>query len=77
MEAADGRVILFLVIAIALFIAGRRYQTLVATRQAWRDAMRLVIARRQVAASATRSMLWMAVVTGFVLWLVANLNRLM
>ncbi|MFG1945448.1 hypothetical protein [Nonomuraea sp. NPDC048826] len=77
MEPADGRVILFLIIAIALFIAGRRYQTLVATRQAWRDAMRLVTTRKQVAASATKSMLWIAVITGFVLWLVTNLNRMM
>ncbi|MGI5274302.1 hypothetical protein ACQEUU_34555 [Nonomuraea sp. CA-218870] len=77
MESEDGRVILFLVIAIALFIAGRRYQTLVTTRRAWRDAMRLVITRRQVAAGATRSMLWVAVITGFLLWLVASLNRVM
>ncbi|MDA0638570.1 hypothetical protein OUY22_34620 [Nonomuraea sp. MCN248] len=77
MESEDGRVILFVVIAITLFIAGRRYQTLVTTRKAWRDATRSVITRKQVAADATRSMLWVAVITGFILWLVANLNRMM
>jgi len=76
-ETEDGRVILFFIIAVAVFVAGRRYQTLITTRRAWRDTRHLLTARKQVAANASRSMVWVAIVTVLVFWLVANLNRLM
>jgi hypothetical protein len=76
-EPADGRVILFFIIAIAVFIAGRRYQALVSSRQQWKAAMKVVATRRATASGAAKSMLAVAAITLFVFWLVTNLNRLM
>ncbi|MEU4576883.1 hypothetical protein ACBI99_35545 [Nonomuraea sp. ATR24] len=77
MNSSDGRVILFLIIAVTVFVAGRRYQSLISSRQVWRDTMKAASARKLVASNAARSMLWVGVVTLFVFWLVANLNRIM
>ena len=77
MESADGRVILFVIIAITVFIAGRRYQTLISSRRMWRDTLKAASARRLVAANAAKSMIWIGVLTLIVFWLVANLNRLL
>ncbi|NRQ36882.1 hypothetical protein HII36_34340 [Nonomuraea sp. NN258] len=77
MEPADGRVILFIIIGIALFAAGRRFQTMLLTRRVWRDTARTVTVRKEVAKSAFKAMIGMALIAVFVIWVALNLNRVM
>ncbi|MET7337288.1 hypothetical protein [Nonomuraea sp. NPDC005650] len=77
MEPADGRVILFIIIALAVFALGRRFQTMIIMRQVWKQSAKQVTARKVVANNAARSMLGITVLAIFVVWLVLNLNRVM
>jgi hypothetical protein len=76
-EPADGRVILFIIIGLAVFALGRRFQTMVIMRQVWKQSAKQVTARKVVAHNAARSMIGITVVAVFVVWLVLNLNRVM
>ncbi|NBE94374.1 hypothetical protein FE391_11245 [Nonomuraea sp. KC401] len=77
MEPADGRVILFILIAFAVFALGRRFQTMVIMRQVWKQSARQVSARKAVANNAAKSMIGITLLAIFVIWLVLNLNRVM
>ncbi|SEH02560.1 hypothetical protein SAMN05444920_12798 [Nonomuraea solani] len=77
MEPADGRVILFILIALAVFALGRRFQTMVLTRQVWKQSARQVVARKVTAHNAAKSMIGITLTAVFVIWLVLNLNRVM
>ncbi|MBF8185970.1 hypothetical protein ITP53_09470 [Nonomuraea sp. K274] len=77
MEPADGRVILFIIIGLAVFALGRRFQTMILMRQVWKQSARQVMARKEVANNAAKSMIGITVIAVFVVWLVLNLNRVM
>ncbi|MEV0164600.1 hypothetical protein ACGFJC_38415 [Nonomuraea fuscirosea] len=77
MEPADGRVILFVLIGIAVFALGRRFQNMIVMRQVWKQSAKQVTARKVVAHNAAKSMIGITVVALFVIWLSVNLNRLM
>ncbi|MFG6197209.1 hypothetical protein [Nonomuraea sp. JJY05] len=77
MEPADGRVILFIIIALAVFALGRRFQTMIIMRQVWKQSAKQVTARKEVANNAAKSMIGITVLAIFVVWLVLNLNRVM
>ncbi|MFC4122735.1 hypothetical protein [Nonomuraea zeae] len=77
MEPADGRVILFIIIALAVFALGRRFQTMLIMRQVWKQSARQVSARKEVAHGAAKSMVGITLLAIFVVWLVLNLNRVM
>ncbi|MFG1706466.1 hypothetical protein ACFLIM_25050 [Nonomuraea sp. M3C6] len=77
MAPADGRVILFIIIALAVFALGRRFQTMIIMRQVWKQSARQVTTRKEVAHNAARSMIGITLVAIFVIWIVLNLNRVM
>ncbi|GAA3551134.1 hypothetical protein GCM10022419_034290 [Nonomuraea rosea] len=77
MEPADGRVILFIIIGLAVFALGRRFQTMLIMRQVWKQSARQVSARKVTAHNAARSMVGITLIAVFVVWLVLNLNRVM
>ncbi|MGV9380041.1 hypothetical protein ACWDRB_29770 [Nonomuraea sp. NPDC003707] len=77
MEPADGRVILFIIIALAVFALGRRFQTMIIMRQVWKQSAKQVTARKAVANSAAKAMIGISLLALFVVWLVLNLNRVM
>ncbi|MFI6739992.1 hypothetical protein ACIBI9_44315 [Nonomuraea sp. NPDC050451] len=77
MEPADGRVILFIIIALAVFALGRRFQTMIIMRQVWKQSAKQVTARKEVANNAAKSMIGITLLAIFVVWLVLNLNRVM
>ncbi|MER7502728.1 hypothetical protein [Nonomuraea pusilla] len=77
MESADGRVILFILIGIALFALGRRFQEMVTSRQNWKHTAKQVTARRDTAFQAVRSLIGFGLIAVFVVWLVLALNRQM
>ncbi|MEU6783484.1 hypothetical protein ABZ912_30180 [Nonomuraea angiospora] len=77
MEPADGRVILFIIIALAVFALGRRFQTMIIMRQVWKQSAKQVTARKAVANSAAKAMIGITLLAIFVVWLVLNLNRVM
>ncbi|GAA2842727.1 hypothetical protein [Nonomuraea rubra] len=77
MESADGRVILFILIGLAVFALGRRFQAMIIMRQVYKQSARQVTARRTTAHNATKSMIGVTLVVIFVIWLVLNLNRIM
>ncbi|MEW1846665.1 hypothetical protein AB0392_52690 [Nonomuraea angiospora] len=77
MEPADGRVILFIIIALAVFALGRRFQTMIIMRQVWKQSAKQVTARKTVANNAAKSMIGITLLAVFVVWLVLNLNRVM
>ncbi|GAA1672419.1 hypothetical protein GCM10009733_081980 [Nonomuraea maheshkhaliensis] len=77
MEPADGRVILFILIGIAVFALGRRFQNMIIMRQVWKQSAKQVTARKVVAHNAAKSMIGITVVALFVIWLTLNLNRIM
>ncbi|MEV0387888.1 hypothetical protein [Nonomuraea sp. NPDC050643] len=77
MQPADGRVILFILIGLAVFALGRRFQTMLLTRQVWKQSARQVTARKVTAHNAARSMIGITLFAIFVVWLVLNLNRVM
>ncbi|MEV0828013.1 hypothetical protein [Nonomuraea rubra] len=77
MESADGRVILFILIGLAVFALGRRFQAMIIMRQVYKQSARQVLARRTTAHNATKSMIGVTLVVIFVIWLVLNLNRIM
>lgn len=77
MEPADGRVILFVLIALAVFTLGRRFQAMIIMRQVWKQSAKQVVARRTTAHNAAKSVIGIALVALFVAWLVLNLNRVM
>jgi hypothetical protein len=76
-EPADGRLILFILIALAVFVLGRRYQAMITMRQVWKQSARQVTARKTVAHNAAKGMIGVTLVAIFVIWLVINLNRIM
>ncbi|MEU7739844.1 hypothetical protein [Nonomuraea sp. NPDC049158] len=77
MDASDSRVVvLFIIVALALFVAGRRFQSMVSARQAWRHSMRAVPIRRQSTGSAVRVMFGVGVVVVIAFWFVTNLQSL-
>jgi hypothetical protein len=77
MDTSDGRiVVLFIIIAFALFVAGRRFQSLVSARQAWRHSMRAVPIKRQSTGSAMKVMLGVGVIVVVAFWFVTNLRVL-
>jgi hypothetical protein len=76
-EPADGRVILFIIIGLAVFALGRRFQTMLIMRQVWKQSARQVSARKVTAHNAARSMVGITLIAVFVVWLVLNLNRVM
>ncbi|MFI7640539.1 hypothetical protein [Nonomuraea sp. NPDC049400] len=77
MEPADGRIVLFIIIALAVFALGRRFQNMIIMRQVWKQSAKQVVARKEVAQSAAKSMIGITLVALFVVWLVLNLNRVM
>ncbi|MCP2365289.1 uncharacterized membrane protein YbaN (DUF454 family) [Nonomuraea thailandensis] len=77
MEPADGRVILFILIGLAVFALGRRFQAMIIMRQVYKQSARQVMARRTTAHNAAKSMIGITLVVIFVIWLVLNLNRIM
>ncbi|MCA2223299.1 hypothetical protein AB0L53_52060 [Nonomuraea sp. NPDC052129] len=77
MDASDSRVVvLFIIVALALFVAGRRFQSMVSARQAWRHSMRAVPIRRQSTGSAVKVMLGVGVIVMIAFWFVTNLQSL-
>jgi uncharacterized membrane protein YbaN (DUF454 family) len=76
-EPADGRVILFILIGLAVFALGRRFQAMIIMRQVYKQSARQVMARRTTAHNAAKSMIGITLVVIFVIWLVLNLNRIM
>ncbi|MEU8359265.1 hypothetical protein AB0C27_24945 [Nonomuraea sp. NPDC048882] len=77
MEPADGRVILFILIGLAVFALGRRFQNMIIMRQVWKQSAKQVTARKVVAHNAAKSMIGITVIALFVIWLTLNLNRIM
>ncbi|MEV0615188.1 hypothetical protein AB0I81_17835 [Nonomuraea sp. NPDC050404] len=77
MEPADGRVILFILIGLAVFALGRRFQSMIIMRQVWKQSARQVLARKEVAHNAAKSMIGVTLLAIFVIWLALNLNRQM
>ncbi|MBT2228354.1 hypothetical protein [Nonomuraea sp. NEAU-A123] len=77
MDTSDSRiVVLFIIVALALFVAGRRFQSMVSARQAWRHSMRAVPIRRQSTGSSVRVMLGLGVIVVIAFWFVTNLQNL-
>jgi hypothetical protein len=74
---ADGRVILFVLIGVALFALGRRFQSMIIFRQVWKQTQRQVSVRRTTAHKAAKGVIGITVVAIFVVWLAINLNRIM
>jgi hypothetical protein len=72
---ADGRVILFLIIGLALFALGRRFQNMIMLRQVWKQTQRQVSVRRETAHNAAKALIWGSLIVMFVIWLAINLNR--
>ncbi|GGS76891.1 hypothetical protein ACFFV7_07845 [Nonomuraea spiralis] len=77
MEPADGRVILFVLIGLALFALGRRFQNMIMLRQVWKQTQRQVTVRRETAHHAVKGLVGVTAVAAFVIWLAINLNRIM
>jgi uncharacterized membrane protein YbaN (DUF454 family) len=76
-EPADGRIILFLLLALAVFSLGRRFQNMITMRQVWKQSARQVTARKVTAHNAAKGMIGITFLAVFVIWLVVNLNRVM
>ncbi|MFD1536768.1 hypothetical protein [Nonomuraea guangzhouensis] len=77
MDTSDSRVVvLFIIVALAVFVAGRRFQSMVSARQAWRHSMRAVPIRRQSRGSSFKVMLGLGVVVVIAFWFVTNLQML-
>ncbi|GAA1716146.1 hypothetical protein AB0K40_23530 [Nonomuraea bangladeshensis] len=77
MGTPDGRVILFILLGVALFALGRRYQNMITMRQVWKQSARQVTARKVSAHQAAKAMIGITVISAFIVWLVFNLNRVM
>lgn len=77
MEPADGRVILFVFIGLALFALGRRFQNMIMLRQVWKQTQKQVSLRRETAHNAAKGLISITAVAVFVIWLAVNLNRIM
>ncbi|WP_219462549.1 hypothetical protein [Nonomuraea rhizosphaerae] len=77
MDTSDSRiVVLFIIIAFALFVAGRRFQSMVSARQAWRHSMRAVPIKRPTQGSSLKVMFGVALIVIVVFWFVTNLQTL-
>ncbi|MDR8413654.1 hypothetical protein [Nonomuraea sp. 3-1Str] len=77
MDTSDGRVvILLIIIALALFVAGRRFQSIVSARQAWRDSMRAVPVKRQSSGGTLKVVIGIALIITVVFWFLTNASRL-
>ncbi|MEV0149050.1 MULTISPECIES: hypothetical protein [unclassified Nonomuraea] len=77
MDTSDGRVVLLLIImALALFVAGRRFQSMVSARQAWRHSMRAVPIKKQSGGGTLKAMIGIALTIAVVFWFLANASRL-
>ncbi|MFI7706515.1 hypothetical protein [Nonomuraea sp. NPDC049480] len=77
MEPADGRILLFILLGLAVFALGRRFQTMILMRQVWKQSARQVTARKVVAHNAAKAMIGITLISIFVIWLVLNLNQVM
>ncbi|MGI5287686.1 hypothetical protein ACQEVF_30710 [Nonomuraea polychroma] len=77
MESADGRVLLFILLGLAVFALGRRFQNMILMRQVWKQSAKQVTARKEVANSAAKAMIGITLISIFVIWLVLNLNQVM
>ncbi|NUW36052.1 hypothetical protein HTZ77_32235 [Nonomuraea sp. SMC257] len=77
MDTSDGRVVLLLIIlALALFVAGRRFQSMVSARQAWRNSMRAVPVKRQSNGGALKAVIVVALIIAVAFWFLTNANRM-
>ncbi|GAA4912537.1 hypothetical protein GCM10023334_012050 [Nonomuraea thailandensis] len=68
---------MFILIGLAVFALGRRFQAMIIMRQVYKQSARQVMARRTTAHNAAKSMIGITLVVIFVIWLVLNLNRIM
>ncbi|ETK32407.1 hypothetical protein [Microbispora sp. ATCC PTA-5024] len=71
---ANGRVLLFIVVAFVVFRAGRQWQRSADLWRTWREAVKNVPARRTAAWGGARAMVKVGLVAAVILWAVANLN---
>ncbi|TMR10908.1 hypothetical protein ETD86_37730 [Nonomuraea turkmeniaca] len=74
---ANGRIFLFILLGLAVFALGRRFQTMIIMRQVWKQSAKQVTARKEVANSAAKAMIGITLISIFVIWLVLNLNQVM
>jgi uncharacterized membrane protein YbaN (DUF454 family) len=75
--SADGRVVLFILLGLAVFALGRRFQTMIIMRQVWKQSAKQVTARKAIAHNAAKAMIGITLISVFVVWLVLNLNQVM
>jgi hypothetical protein len=76
-EPADSRIILFIAIAFALFIAGRAFQRMVDQWRNWRKTVASIPGLRQTAFGGVRVMFKVGAVAAIVLFLVVQIGRYM
>ena len=73
--ATDGRFIFIaLLVAWLVFIAGRRFQTMVSARRAWRNSVRAVPIKRPKSLGRFKTLMLVAAVVGVALWFYSNGN---
>ncbi|MDP4501135.1 hypothetical protein [Nonomuraea turcica] len=77
MESADGRIMVLIIVGIALFIVGRRFQFMVMMWQAWKDTVAAVPVRKRTAFSAVKNLIKVAIIAAIIFWVAANINRFM
>jgi hypothetical protein len=71
---ANGHILLFIVVAFALFVAGRRWQRMADLWKAWRDSVAAVPARRKEAQGGVWAMVRIVLVVAVIFWAVAKLS---
>jgi hypothetical protein len=73
--SSDGRILLFIVIGIALFVAGRKFQAMLTAWQIWKKTEASVPDLRKGAYGAVGTMVRFGVIAAVVFVVAALVNR--
>ena len=74
-SSSDGRILLFIFIAIALFVAGRKFQLMLNAWRDWRKAVASIPKLRSTAWAGVGTMLRIGTIAAVVFVVVARVNR--
>jgi hypothetical protein len=70
----NGRIILFIAIAFALFVAGRHWQQMIDKWRGWQEAKAAVPVSRKAAWGSVRTMIRVGLIAALVFWVATNIN---
>ncbi|MFD1937974.1 MULTISPECIES: hypothetical protein [Nonomuraea] len=73
----DGRVVLFIVVAFAAYIVGRRFQQMLDLWRRWRGTKAALPGMRKDAWRGVRTLLKVGLVAAVLFWAVTHIHHLM